>query len=115
MIVDLDDTDLFTLINIINIIEDVSLIIPAIVVIKRIHTGPGFVVKGLILVIISCTLDLLYQGASIYYTHPPFTIEVFLYSLTALNNFVDVMIYWIIAFMYWVTAINIAEFNEERK
>ena len=113
MIEDLNDTDLFTLINIINIVEDFAVIVPALIVIKKIHTGPSFVLKGLVLVTAECVIDACYQGASIYYTHPPFVIEVFLYTLSAMDYFIDVMIFWTISFMYWVTAINIAEFNEE--
>ena len=94
---------------------DIGLLIPACILIKMTTTGPGFVVKGLILVAISCIIDGIYQAASIYYTKPPFTIELFLYTLTGLDTFLDVSIYWIIAFMYWITAINIAEFNEERQ
>ena len=105
------DTDLFTFINWVNIVEDVFVVMPCVVLLIVMKKAPSFVVKGLVLVMLSCIVDAIYQGASIYFTHPSLIFEVFLYTLTGIDTFIDVSIYWIIAFMYWITAINIAEFN----
>ena len=56
---ELDDNEIFTVINFINIFLDLALIIPCLILCKIIAQGPGFVVKGLILVIASCTVDML--------------------------------------------------------
>ena len=105
------DTELFSFVNYENIVFDLGLIVVSIIYIKKTCSGPRFVVKGLLLVLISCIVDALYQAGCIHFTHPSFEKEIMLYTLTGLNTFLDVSIYWIIAFMYWITAINIAEFN----
>ena len=108
------DTDLFNFVNYVNAGLDILVLIIAVIVFQRIKGGPNFTRRGLYLVGASSVIDAVYQLLCIYYTHPPFEIELFLYSLTGLDVFSDVMIYWIIAFLYWVTAINVGEFQKRR-
>ena len=108
------DTDLFNFVNYVNAGLDILVLVVALVVLRRIKDGPNFTRRGLYLVSASSVIDAVYQLLCIYFTHPPFEIELFLYSLTGLDIFSDVMIYWIIAFLYWVTAINITEFQKRR-
>ena len=108
------DTDLFTFVNYVNAALDIFVITVALVILYRIKGGPNLPRRGLLLICASSMIDAVYQIMCIHYTHPRFTIEVFLYSLTGLDVFSDVMIYWIIAFLYYVTATNISEFNTTR-
>ena len=102
---------LFTFINWVDIVEDIINLIPAFFMLIYVIKGPCFVIRGLVLVIAACLFDILYQVASIAYEHPPVILQGFLYSLTGVNNYLDVMIFWTIAYMYWITALNIQEIN----
>ena len=85
---------------------DIVVIMYSIYVLRVIRRGPTFLMEIVCLAAAACLIDLVVNLCSLTVHWPSEIVEVMLYSLAGLAVFTDVMVYWSLAFLYWVTSRN---------
>ena len=84
-------------------------IVLALVLLYIMRKAPIFLKRPPLLIIIACVTDLLTMLCMIFGIYPSLFGSVLLYSLAGMSTFTDILVYWIIAYMYWVTSRSLAK------
>ena len=92
-----------------NTSSDIILILLAIVLLCIIRKDPCFLKRPSLLITFACTTDLVCTVAMLVDVNPSHLGGAILYTIQGLSVFSDILVYWIIAYMYWVTSRNLAK------
>ena len=108
------DDDIYEAFLVSTIVCDGIALVVASATLITVRTGPTFINKGLMLIMASCSLDIILKTCILACDEPTDVGQATLYLLAAVGMFLDVWVYWSFSYLYWVTSQNIDEYFNVR-